>query len=265
MKSLTKTVKKEDIPIIFGHRGISSQAPENSMDAFRLARELGAVELDVQLSSDGVVMIYHDDYLTRVGLDRSLHTMTSKELKALDVAPLYKKWGVYETPCPMPSLEELFAELGQDLFFDIELKGGWRGRAHRKALAKGVLELVEQYHMSERVIVSSFDPRLLLAWRKISNIPVAQLWEERKGLLRNFQWLLGTILLRPQMIKPPRQEYYHKDGSFSEKRYARWAKKWSLTWTEDNPDMQEALLTHGVRVIANKPISRERAEELWKV
>ncbi len=260
-----KIVKKEDVPILFGHRGLSSEAPENSMDAFRLAAErLGAVELDVQLSGDGVVMIYHDDYLTRVGVDKSLSELTAAELKAFDVAPLFKKWGCYESVCPMPSLEELFQELGSKLFIDIELKGGWRGSAYRKNLAQAVLDLVERYDMSDRVIVSSFDPRLLLAWRKISDIPVAQLWEQRKGLYRNFLWCMGTVLLSPNMIKPPRQEYYDREGAFSERGYKRWAKKWSLTWTEDNAEMQERLLAHGVRVIANKPIALNRAQACWR-
>ena len=54
-------------PLNLGHRGASSLAPENTLAAFRLAREIGAdgIEFDVQLSQDGVPVIMHDDRLER--------------------------------------------------------------------------------------------------------------------------------------------------------------------------------------------------------
>ena len=49
-------------PLVLGHRGASPAAPENTLDAFALARELGAdgVELDVRRTADGVLVVHHD-------------------------------------------------------------------------------------------------------------------------------------------------------------------------------------------------------------
>ena len=53
---------------IFAHRGASAYAPENTLEAFRLAMEQGAdgIELDVQLTKDGELVVIHDETIDRV-------------------------------------------------------------------------------------------------------------------------------------------------------------------------------------------------------
>ena len=53
---------------VWAHRGASAYAPENTLEAFRLAAEMGAdgVELDVQLSRDGELVVAHDETIDRV-------------------------------------------------------------------------------------------------------------------------------------------------------------------------------------------------------
>lgn len=55
---------------IFAHRGASGYAPENTLEAFALAMEMGAdgIELDVQLTKDGEVVVIHDEVIDRVSL-----------------------------------------------------------------------------------------------------------------------------------------------------------------------------------------------------
>src|SRR5436305_5677398 len=57
-------------PLVLAHRGASRRAPENTIEAFRLARELGAdgVELDVRRTSDGVLVLSHDPVIEGFGL-----------------------------------------------------------------------------------------------------------------------------------------------------------------------------------------------------
>ena len=54
-------------PIVLGHRGASGYAPENTMESFMLALDLGAdgVELDVQMTKDGELVIIHDELIDR--------------------------------------------------------------------------------------------------------------------------------------------------------------------------------------------------------
>ena len=70
----------------YAHRGLHGETvPENSLAAFRVAREEGyGIELDVQLSADGEVMVFHDESLLRMtGCDASLYSKTRDELASL--------------------------------------------------------------------------------------------------------------------------------------------------------------------------------------
>ena len=55
--------ERKDMSIILGHRGASGYAPENTLEAFRLAMDMGAdgFELDVHLSKDGELIVMHDE------------------------------------------------------------------------------------------------------------------------------------------------------------------------------------------------------------
>ena len=71
-------------PLCIGHRGASGQATENTLAAFELASRLGAEmwELDTQLTSDGVVVVSHDDHLERVfGVDARISGLTAAALR----------------------------------------------------------------------------------------------------------------------------------------------------------------------------------------
>ena len=71
----------------FAHRGLHGDFPENTLPAFRLARETGVgIELDVRLTKDGEVVVFHDETLLRAaGLDVKISDLTYAELKAIPV------------------------------------------------------------------------------------------------------------------------------------------------------------------------------------
>ena len=74
-------------PLLFAHRGASRQAPENTFDAFDLALRLGAdvLEMDVHLSADGEVMVFHDATLERTTNGTGMVCQkTAAELQDLD-------------------------------------------------------------------------------------------------------------------------------------------------------------------------------------
>ena len=71
---------------IFAHRGASGYAPENTLEAFALAQQQGAdgIELDVQLSKDGVPVVFHDESLKRVsGHAGMIKDFTLEELQRI--------------------------------------------------------------------------------------------------------------------------------------------------------------------------------------
>jgi glycerophosphoryl diester phosphodiesterase len=131
-------------PLCIAHRGASAYAPENTIAAIVKAAELGAhmVEVDLQATADGVLVILHDPELSRTTDGAgSVYAHTLAELKRLDA-------GGGET---IPTAEEVLAccrERGLGVYF--ELKIGFA--------APAIVPLIEAFGMRDRVIVASFRP-----------------------------------------------------------------------------------------------------------
>lgn len=139
---------------IWAHRGASGYAPENTMEAFKLAIEMGAdgIELDVQLTKDGKVVVIHDETLQRVSNGYGyVKDYTLEELKNLNFNKTYPE---YEN-VSIPTLREVLQLLKDtDLKLNIELK---TGVFFYQDIEQKVLELVDKYGMQDRVWYSSFN------------------------------------------------------------------------------------------------------------
>ncbi len=124
-----------------GHRGAKGYVAENTLASFQKAIDLGVdgIELDVHLSSDGKVMVIHDETVDRTTLEKgSVKDFTFEELEAFGI----------------PTLEAVFDLVKDQCFINIELK--------TYEAADKVAELIEQYVSEndwkyEQIIVSSFD------------------------------------------------------------------------------------------------------------
>ena len=140
---------------VFAHRGASGYAPENTLEAFLLAIEQGAdgIELDVQLSKDGVPVVIHDETVDRVtGQSGFVKDFTLQELKEMVV--LRERFAKYRD-ARIPTLREvLYAVRPSGIAVNIELKTGiyWYPEIEKKVAA-----IVEETGMKDRVIYSSFN------------------------------------------------------------------------------------------------------------
>ena len=109
---------------IIAHRGASGTAPENTLPAFRLAWELAAdgIELDVRLSADGVVMVHHDASTQRCsGVDLTVEETDCRRLQQLDVGA----WrGPQYAGVTIPTLQDVLAEVPTGKRVLIEIKSG---------------------------------------------------------------------------------------------------------------------------------------------
>lgn len=137
------------------HRGLHSKdklVPENSLEAFRLASEAGyGIELDVQLSKDGQVVVFHDDNLRRVcGLDKRVDELDYEQLRALSLCG---------TEYTIPLFSEVLTLVDGRSPLIVELK---RGR-HNKALCKKTRDLLKSY--KGEYCVESFDPTIVSWFR----------------------------------------------------------------------------------------------------
>ncbi|QFT89728.1 Glycerophosphoryl diester phosphodiesterase [Bacillus sp. THAF10] len=140
---------------IFGHRGAAGTHPENTMLSFQQAFIDGAdgIELDVQLSKDGVPVVIHDEKVNRTTDGKGfVKDLTLKELQALNAVHKFKKQFEH---AQIPTLEEVleWAARKQTLV-NIELKNGI---VPYPGLEEKVLDLIEKYQVEHLIIFSSFN------------------------------------------------------------------------------------------------------------
>ncbi len=143
----------EDVKTHYAHRGLHGDGiPENSLEAFARAVEAGyGIELDVQLSKDGEVMVFHDYPLMRMaGVRGKLSEKTAAELRELRLQ---------ETDSVIPTLKEVLALVDGRIPLLIELKG----ESGDTSLCTALHSLLETYQGP--YVIESFNP-LLLAWYK---------------------------------------------------------------------------------------------------
>jgi glycerophosphoryl diester phosphodiesterase len=183
------------LPRIFAHRGFAADgaAAENTIDAFRAALELGATHLesDIQVTKDGVPVLFHDDDLLRVaGLPRKIIEIPLAELRGLSLISGGK----------IPTLREALVELPTARFnLDLKVWG---------AVVPAV-ELIRELGAENRVLVSSFSDRRRAKALSLFNRPVVSsagsvrvlgLWFA--ATLR-FGWLIRFLARPVQALQIP--------------------------------------------------------------
>ena len=141
----------------YAHRGFSGKYPENTMLAFEKALEIGCegIEFDVHFSMDHELVIIHDEQVDRTAANGEtgfVKDKTYEELCQIDFSYKFKgKYGFQR----IPTLRE-YCELvkDKDIITNIELKTGW---FEYEGIEKAVYDLVHEYGLEDRVIVSSFN------------------------------------------------------------------------------------------------------------
>ena len=133
----------------YAHRGLHGESvPENSLEAFGLAAEAAVgIELDVQLSRDGEVMVFHDYTLNRMtGIDKKLCELDADELCKLRLG---------DTEQTIPTFREVLSLIGGRVPVLVELKG----ESLDSSLCGKVAEILKEYTGS--YCVESFNPMLI--------------------------------------------------------------------------------------------------------
>ena len=236
-------------PLVFAHRGLSSIRPENTLVSFKAAKEAGipGIELDVHLTADGKLAVFHDDTTGRIAgkspeRDLRLETSEYAALAALDCGI----WmGAEFAGQRILLLEEVFEEFGADLYIDIEIKS--RTTADL-GLESRVVAAIRDARMERRCLVSSFNPFSLRRFKALCPaVPTAIIWsrsDELYWFLRRGEgrWIGGVDVLKPESV------LVHTGRL-----------KWSwrrplLPWTVDTEAEAERVLAAGaLGIISNKP------------
>lgn len=160
---------------ILAHRGFSTKAPENTFAAFKKALDLGVggIELDIQMSKDGHLIVIHDEKVDRTTDGKGfIKDLILENIKNLDAGSWFGEEFAGER---VPVLEEVLELIGdRDFLVNIELKSGiiqYVGLEYR------VLDTVKQYNFLDRTIFSSFNHYSLVnIKKKCSNAKIGLLY-----------------------------------------------------------------------------------------
>lgn len=150
------TGKNKAMPKIWAHRGCCTLYPENTLEAFRAAAELDGItgiKLDIQLTSDGEMVVFHDENLRRVThIDRNVRGCTLAEIKNIAIPANDGKY------CSIPTLEEVLVMMkpyceSRGILINIELK---TSVIRYDGIESKAYEIVRKYGMEQYIVWSSF-------------------------------------------------------------------------------------------------------------
>ncbi|GLI06844.1 glycerophosphoryl diester phosphodiesterase [Paenibacillus tyrfis] len=231
--------------MIIAHRGASNYAPENTMAAFRLALEMDSdgIELDLQLTKDGHVVICHDEELSRTTNGKGLiKDCTLDELRRLDAGSWYGESFAGER---IPTLEE-FLTLVCDtkLIVNLEIK---HIPYYYEGIEEKIVQAIQRFGMVDRVIVSSFDHYALRKTAELNpDIELGLLFATR--LIEPWRYAAGLPFAVRSM---------HPDYSFVDAEYIARCHEYGYAvypYTANSPEWYKEMRRLGLDgVITNVP------------
>ena len=245
--------RRDEWPVNLAHRGASSLAPENTIEAFRLALEAGAggLELDVHMTSDGHIVVIHDATVDRTTSGTgAISEMTIEELRRTDAGYNFSPDGGGTRPyrgrgSKVPTLEEVLSEF-PGVAVNIDIKAGSSG------IEAAVLGVIREANALGRVLVVSTLHSTVRRFRRISGSHVstgASRWET--GIFYLLSRLHLEWLTRPDydaLQVPP----VHRGFPLVTPRFIAAAHSRGVrvdAWTINQPDEMRRLLDLGVDVI----------------
>lgn len=187
------------------HRGASAVCPENTMVAFERSLQLGAtgIETDVQLSSDGKLVLIHDETLSRTaGAEGWVKDKSVEELRALDAGAWFHADFAGER---IPSLDELFDLVrGKNILLNLELKNGI---ISYKGMEEKIIQAIRDWDMEQQVILSSFNHASLVRCKRLApEIRTALLYMEKLYRPYDYAARLEASALHPYKLAVTREE-----------------------------------------------------------
>ena len=240
--AFTRAVHYNEGMKVFAHRGFSGLYPENTMLAFQKAIEAGAdgIELDIHCSSDGKLVIIHDENLVRTtGYNVLVSELTLKELTSIRTSKTMDD--AFEST--IPSFEEFCDFASKNSFItNVEIK---TNNTWYKNIEKKAVDMVRAFHLDDRIIFSSFN------W--LSVMRAKQLAPHIKcGLLYDAQHLKVAAEAKEAGL-----QYLHPDFNLLDDNVVAECKKNGIglnVWTVNSEDQVKKLIEWDANaVISNYP------------
>ena len=224
---------------VTAHRGSSIQAPENTMLAFEKAVQEMAdyIELDVQQTKDGAIIVMHDVNTFRVsGINNNIYEMTLEEVKRLDVG---RSFGAEFARINPPTLEEVLIFAKGKVKLNIEIKpSGYDNNIEEK-----VVELIELYNYKNDCVITSFNYNTLKKIKDIDeNIATGYILSVAYGDFYNMEDV-DFFSVNASFVTKRTVDAIHKSG------------KQVHVWTVNNAEAVKNLANKGVdNIITDDPL-----------
>ena len=226
---LSAGLQAEPRILVHGHRGARAMRPENTLPAFRYAIEQGvdALELDMAVTRDNVLVISHDPLLSEQICDGpvlgiAIRTLTLAELRRYDCGAKKNPRFPMQVPVPgtqIPTLDEVFALAPLGSFaFNIETKSFPDHPEYTpspKEFDELVLAMVRKNHLESRVILQSFDFRTLREMHSLApQLRLSALYEKNDKDYVAIAKESGASIVSPDFhtVTPDKVERAHAAG-----------------------------------------------------
>lgn len=240
--------------LILGHRGASAYAPDNTRAAFELAVKMGAdgVETDIHLTKDGIPVIQHNYEIDRNSDGTGyVEEMTYEELLQYD----FGSWKGEEFKGErILTLDEALEIAKRSMrLINLELK---QTKHVNSPIVEKTLELVKKHKMTDRVLFSSFDHRLMQKVQQLCpEVLIGALYDETEVRQNNIAQILKDA---PQYVADLGFDFAnpHVDYLCEEGIVERYEQKGIgvAVWTVDKPYIARQCVKRGVKcIITNKP------------
>jgi len=234
--------------MLFGHRGNSAKAPDNTMVSFQklLDDNIPGVELDVMLCASGELVVAHDFNLKKIsGEDLEIQEADYSRIKELDVGSWFSKEFQQEH---VPLLEEVFELLGHRVYYNIETKSD---TVKTGLLEEKLIRMVKRFGLEKNCIISSFNPFSIKTVKKIdTSFSVSLIYSRSKKIPFILRYGAGRLFTSSSFIQP----YYKLINPLTYYMHSSIFHNPVIAWTVNNTEPMERLINLGVSgYISNNP------------
>ena len=228
---------------VWAHRGASGYAPENTLPSFKIAIEMKAdgIELDIQKTKDGRLVVIHDEDVYRVsgkkGLVKDYSYVDLSELNVCNRFPEYGKVSI-------PTLEEVYSLIkGTELIINAELKNS---KIFYENLEEDIMLLAKKMGLEDRIIYTSFNHYSIVKMKKMDpSIKTGFLYEDGYINMPKYAEKHGVEALHPA--------FYNLQYA----NFIKGCKKRGIEirpWTINDPKDMKKLCKQGINtIITNYP------------
>lgn len=248
------------VPLVIAHQGGDGVWPGDTMFAFENAAAIGSdvLEMDAHLTTDGHIVLMHDEEVDRTTEGTGLiENLTLEEIKRLDAA---YDWSIDDGATfphrgqgiRVPTLDEVFEKF-PDMRYVIEIK------LTRNPIDKPLCDLIRKHGMQDKVLIGSFHDEAMKNFRAICpGVATSAAREEvRNYVLLGKAFLWGFIAPDYQTVQPPWDPEESLGITIMTERFIRESHQKRLRvepWTVNDPGLMRQYIEWGVDgIITDRP------------